>query len=90
MLEESISTICGIAIANQSQCRPSAFVSFQTVYMCKFHSVRVQLESFIDGFIASLCADNLEKQEMIVELLREVVQLSSLPVNMDLNNLISL
>lgn len=35
MLQESIETICGIAIGQQSQHSPGALVSFQTVYMCE-------------------------------------------------------
>lgn len=35
LLRESTTTVCGIAIAQQSQNLPSAFVSFQAVYAGK-------------------------------------------------------
>jgi hypothetical protein len=40
MLRESMATICGLAIARQSQSLPSAFVSFQAVYAGKFSGLR--------------------------------------------------
>jgi hypothetical protein len=41
LLRESTSTICGIALAQQSQNSPSAFVCFQAIYAGLFTQPRV-------------------------------------------------
>ncbi|KAF5848392.1 hypothetical protein GGP41_005768 [Bipolaris sorokiniana] len=72
LLHESTSIICGIAVADQSQNLPSAFVSYQALYA------------------AALCAETKERQEQILNILKDVLSISMFPPICNLDNLTNL
>lgn len=78
LLHESTSTICGIAIAEQSQNLPSAFVSFQAIYAGAYNTLHLHY-LYTNTDPAALCAETKEKQEEILQILRPVLSFSKFP-----------
>jgi hypothetical protein len=88
LLHESTSTICGIAIAEQSQNMPSAFVSFQAIYAGKY-TATCRRWSHINVTLAALCAETKERQEEILKILRRVLSISKFPSISMLDDLVN-
>jgi hypothetical protein len=88
LLHESTSTICGIAIAEQSQNMPSAFVSFQAIYAGKY-TATCRRWSHINVTLAALCAETKERQEEILKILRRVLSISRFPSISMLDDLVN-
>jgi hypothetical protein len=84
MLRESMGMICGIAVAQQSQSLPSAFVSFQAVYAGKTYEFASPLVRFTnyeaDHETAALCAETCDKQNEVMSILRDALNISKFPM----------
>jgi hypothetical protein len=91
MLRESMSTICGIAIAPQSQNLPSAFVNFQAVYAGMYRDNGFSRECFVaNGGAAALCAETQDKQAEIISILEKTLSVSKFPAKMILGDLVKI
>lgn len=87
-LDESVETICGIAMMHQGKDLPSAFVNFQALYAGKLSlGVDEVVRPFTDHVAAGLCVQNPVKQTVILQLLEHTLDITKFPPKTLLNDL---
>jgi hypothetical protein len=88
LLRESTLITCGIAVVQQSQNLPSAFVGFQAVYagQCIVDHWSICTNECI---LAALCAETQDRQSEILEILDKVLRISKFPSRSILEDLVN-
>jgi hypothetical protein len=84
-LDESVETICGIAMMHQGKDLPSAFVNLQALYAGK--TCLHDANKVANHTVAGLCVQNPVKQSAIYQLLESTLDITKFPPKTLLNDL---
>jgi hypothetical protein len=87
-LDESVETICGIAMMDQGKDLPSAMVNFQAVYAGEIYDSKISISACLQ-YSAGLCIQNPVKQTAILHLLEKTLDITKFPPKTLLDDLVS-
>jgi hypothetical protein len=85
--DESVETICGIAMMHQGKDIPSAFVNFQALYAGKLHLTWHEKDTPTHNTAAGLCVQDPVRQTEILQLLENTLDVTKFPPKTLLNDL---